>query len=265
MPRCDALGAPPFEVALTDGVLQVRLTKPEKMNALDEGDVETLSALFASTARDEAVRCLLLSGEGRAFCAGRDISSAAPGEDAEAILAHTINPLLQRLHDLPQPTIAAVNGAALGVGLGLALACDIVYASESARFSSPFARLGAALDSGGHYFLPRRMTPGRVLEMIYTGDVIEGAEALRLGLVDRLAPDGLLQSSAEALAQRIADGPQGAFRAQKALIRSSWTLDLSEVLAREAKTQGALAGSDDYAEGVAAFQARRAPQFRRPL
>ncbi|MCR5879633.1 enoyl-CoA hydratase/isomerase family protein [Phenylobacterium sp. J367] len=253
----------PFEAEQAEGLLRIRLARPEKMNALADGDCRALVRLLEDAAGDPAVRCVLITGSGRAFCAGRDISSATAGEDASTILTEVVNPLLQILHDLPQPTIAAVNGAAMGIGLGLALACDIVFAAESARFSSPFARLGAALDSGGHYFLPRRLTPGRTLEMIYTGDVIEGPEALRLGLVDRLTPDRLLEPATEALARRIVEGPQAAFRAQKALIRASETLGLAGVLAEEARIQGELARTSDYAEGVAAFQARRAPQFHR--
>nr|WP_272886924.1 enoyl-CoA hydratase-related protein [Phenylobacterium aquaticum] len=262
MPQPDPAQAA-FEADVADGLLRVRLSRPEKMNALADEDCRALTRLFEGAAKDQAVRCVLITGSGRAFCAGRDLSSATASEDASAILSEVVNPMLQTLHDLPQPTIAAVNGAAMGIGLGLALACDIVFAAEGARFASPFARLGAALDSGGHYFLPRRLTPGRTLEMIYTGDAIEGAEALRLGLVDRLAPDRLLEPAAETLARRFVDGPQAAFRAQKALIRVSETLGLAGVLAEEARIQGELARTPDYAEGVAAFQARRAPQFRR--
>lgn len=254
--------APPIDTELADGVLHIRLAKPEKMNALTEADMDRLAQVFARAAGDANVRCLLLIGLGRAFCAGRDISSAGAGEDAALILRRHVNPMLLALHELPQPTIAAVNGAAMGVGLGLALACDIVYAGESAKFSSPFARLGAALDSGGHYFLPRRLSPGRAMEMIYTGDVIDGAEAVRLGLADRLAPDGVLQAAAVALARRVADGPQAAFQAQKALLGRAGSLSLSEVLEREAELQGDLARTPEYAEGIAAFQARRPPRFR---
>jgi 2-(1,2-epoxy-1,2-dihydrophenyl)acetyl-CoA isomerase len=261
MPTAEAT-ARAIETELADGVLRIRLAKPEKMNALSEADMDALAEALASAAVDANVRCLLLTGLGRAFCAGRDISSAGAGEDAGLILRRHVNPMLLALHRLPQPTIAAVNGAAMGVGLGLALACDIVYVGESAKFSSPFARLGAALDSGGHYFLPRRVSPGRAMELIYTGDVIDGAEAVRLGLADRLAPDGVLQASAAALARRIADGPQSAFQAQKALMRNAASLSLSEVLEREAKIQGDLARTPEYAEGIAAFQARRPPRFR---
>jgi 2-(1,2-epoxy-1,2-dihydrophenyl)acetyl-CoA isomerase len=170
--------------------------------------------------------------------------------------------MLLSLHEHPKPTIAAVNGAAMGIGLGMALGCDIVFAGENALFSSPFAKIGGALDSGGHYYLPRRLSPGRVFEMIYTADTIAGAEAVRLGLADRLAPDGVLLGAVSTLARRIADGPQAAFRGQKAILRRIDALSLTEVLAEEAKLQGSLSSTPEYAEGIRAFREKRPPNFR---
>ena len=251
-----------IETVLAENVLTVRLARPQKMNALTLVEIAALQDVFRSSAADEDVRCLVLTGVGRAFCAGRDISDAAPGEDAGALLADHINPMLMDLHDHPKPTIAAVNGAAMGVGLGLALACDIVFAGESAQFSSPFAKLGGALDTGGHYYLPRRLSIGRVFEMVYTGAPIGGAEAVRLGLADRLAPDGVLQAAAERLARQIAAGPQAAFQGQKAILRRSGQMGLTEVLAEEAQLQGALAATPEYAEGIRAFHAKQPADFR---
>ncbi|MGH6631886.1 enoyl-CoA hydratase/isomerase family protein [Sphingopyxis sp.] len=250
-----------FETQLHGTVLMVVLARPEKMNALRISDVDALRGLFERSATDPAVHCLLVTGQGRAFCAGRDAADAIGGEDAGALLRDSINPMVQALFDLPKPTIAAVNGHAMGVGLGLALACDIVLAGDAARFSSPFARLGSALDTGGHHFLPRRMSIGRVFEMVYTGDAIGGAEAARAGLVDRVVPDAQLMADAAALAERIAAGPQIAFQGQKALLRSLGAAGLDTVLAAEADLQGRLALTPDYAEGIAAFRARRAPVF----
>lgn len=245
-----------------DGVLTVRLSRPDKMNALTPAMIARLHALFIDAAADETVRCLLIEAEGRAFCAGRDLASAEAGEDAEALLAGSINPMLQALHDFPKPSIAAVGGAALGIGLGLAFACDIVYAGHAARFSSPFANLGGALDSGGHYVLPRLLGEHRALELIYTARVLDGRTAERWGLVNRAVPDAVLSSSARRLARRIADGPATAYARQKALVRQSRTLDFAAVLAAEAALQGELSRTADYAEGLAAFQEKRRPDFR---
>lgn len=251
-----------METANSDGVLTIRLTRADKMNALTPEMIGRLHALFVDAADDDAVRCLLIEGEGRAFCAGRDLASAEPGEDAEALLAGSINPMLQALYDFPKPSIAAVNGAALGIGLGLALACDIVYAGHAANFSSPFANLGGALDSGGHYFLPRLIGDHRALELIYTARGVDGRTAEQWGLVNRAVPDAVLASTVRQLARRIADGPATAYARQKALVRNAAALDFAAVLAAEAALQGELSRTADYAEGLAAFQAKRRPDFR---
>jgi len=247
---------------LENNVLTIRLARPEKMNALTVANIATLREAFADAAVNDDVRCIVVTGEGRAFCAGRDISDAQPNEDAHALLADHINPMLLALHHNPKPTVSAVNGAAMGVGLGLALACDIVFAGESAQFSSPFAKLGGALDTGGHYYLPRRLSLGRVFEMIYTAAPIGGVQAVRLGLADRLAPDGVLQASVQRLARQIAAGPQAAFQGQKAILRQIDSLSLEDVLAAEARLQGALASTPEYAEGVRAFREKRPADFR---
>lgn len=243
-------------------VLIVTLVRADKMNALTPSMIAALHQIFLSAAKDDEVRCLLLAAEGRGFCAGRDLSSAARDEDAETILDSTINPMLSALYDFPKPTIAAVNGAAMGIGLGLALACDIVYAGESAGFSSPFANLGGALDSGGHYFLPRLIGLQRALELIYTADVIDGSTAVHWGLANRVVPDGVLKSSTKALAIRIAGGPLAAYVGQKELVRRSADLTHKQVLHHEARLQGALSTTPEYAEGIAAFQSKRRPDFR---
>ena len=250
------------EVTKEGSVLIVRLSRPAKMNALTLDMIQTLRGIFLSAADDSDVRCLLLEAKGRAFCAGRDLSSAAAEEDAETLLNDAVNPMLQALYDFPKPSIAAVNGAAMGIGLGLALACDIVYAGESAQLSSPFANLGGALDSGGHYFLPRLVGNSRALELIYTARILDGRTAERWGLVNRAMPDSVLEPTSRALAQRIANGPAGAFFGQKALVRETHDLSYSAVLAAEARLQGALATTPEYAEGVAAFQQKRRPNFR---
>jgi 2-(1,2-epoxy-1,2-dihydrophenyl)acetyl-CoA isomerase len=256
------LSTPGLETALRDNILTIRIARPEKMNAVSLGEMAALTTAFLNSYEDEAVRCVVLTGAGRAFCAGRDLADAQPDEDGEALLSQVINPMLMALHDHPKPTIAAVNGAAMGIGLGLALACDIVFAGESAVFSSPFAKLGGALDTGGHYYLPRRVGIGLVYEMVYTARRIGGAEAVRTGLADRLSPDAVLMSAVGHLAEQIAAGPQIAFRGQKAILRRLDDLSLADVLAEEARLQGSLASTPEYAEGVRAFREKRPADFR---
>lgn len=244
-----------------DGVLVVLLNRPGKMNSLDETMVAELRDAMTAADADQAVRCVLITGEGRAFSAGRDISSAKPDEDAYDIIANHVNPMLAAIYHCRKPTVAAVNGPAMGVGLGIALACDIVLAADNARMSSPFARLGVALDSGGHYFLPRLVGYHRAMEMVYTSDIIRGKQAAAWGLVNRSVPGTRLRDRSLELAGRIARGPVNAFMAEKAFMRRAATMSYDEVCAAEAKLQDSLMGSPEYDEGLAAFNGKRAPDF----
>lgn len=245
----------------SDGVLLVLLNRPDKMNSLDETMVAELRDAMTAADVDPAVRCVLITGEGRAFSAGRDISSAKPDEDAYDIIANHVNPMLATIYHCRKPTVAAVNGPAMGVGLGIALACDIVIAADNARMSSPFARLGVALDSGGHYFLPRLVGYHRAMEMVYTSDIIRGKQAAAWGLVNRSVPGTRLRDRSLDLARRIARGPVNAFIAEKAFMRRAATMGYDEVCAAEAKLQDSLMGSPEYDEGLAAFNGKRVPDF----
>ncbi len=238
------------------------MERPEKLNALGEAMVADFHAALDQVGD---ARCVLLTAAGRAFSAGRDLSDAEPlTEDAQAILRDTFNPLLQRIADLDVPTVAAVQGACLGVGFGIAFACDIVIAAESARVGSPFARIGAVLDSGAHRYLVERLGPHRALELIYTGRLLSGAEAAAIGLVNRSVPDDALDSEARELAATIAAGPTAAFVESKRIVRglASGPLALGAVLEAEGAAQGRIARSADYAEGITAFQEKRQPTFQ---
>jgi 2-(1,2-epoxy-1,2-dihydrophenyl)acetyl-CoA isomerase len=237
------------------------MNRPDKMNALDATMVAELNELIDKAAADDEVRCLLLTGEGKGFCSGRDISGAEADEDAYTIIVEQFNPLLARLHHFGKPTVAAVNGAAMGVGLGLALACDLVLAADNAKFSSPFARLGVALDSGGHYYLPRLIGYHRAMHLVYTSEIIRGRQAAEWGLVCQSVAGSRLRAVATELAGRIARGPVNAFVGQKALMRRSEQLTYDEVCAEEATLQASLMGSAEYEEGLAAFDAKRDPDF----
>ena len=247
-----------------DGPLaEVRLNRPERLNALDEAMVATFHGVLDEVASAPA-RALLLTAEGRAFSAGRDLQGADPGhEDPAAILRETFNPLLARLHDLPLPTFAAVQGACLGVGLGLALACDVVVAADNARIGSPFARIGAVLDSGAHRHLVDRVGAHRTLELVYTGRLLDGQEAAAMGIVNRSVSAESLEAHVREMAVAVADGPTAAFLESKALVRRMGRepLDLDAVLAAEAEAQGRAGATGDYAEGITAFQEKRAPRF----
>jgi 2-(1,2-epoxy-1,2-dihydrophenyl)acetyl-CoA isomerase len=245
-----------------EGVLVVTMNRPKVMNAADETMVSELKKVYTTTETDDKVRSILITGAGRAFCSGRDISSAAADEDAYDIIHNHVNPMLATIYHFSKPTIAAVNGAAMGVGLGIALACDIVIAADNAKMSSPFANLGVALDSGGHFFLPRRIGIHRALEMAYTSDIIRGKQAADWGLVNFSVAGARLMPRAHILATRIALGPINAFKGQKTLMRASETMNYDEVCEAEAKLQASLMGSAEYAEGLTAFNEKRRPNFR---
>jgi enoyl-CoA hydratase/carnithine racemase len=243
-------------------VAELVLNRPERRNALD-GTARAVLNGFLDELEKDPPRALLLRGEGKGFCAGRDLSDAEPlTEDAEAILRE-MNPTIARIAGLRCPTVAAVQGAALGLGLGLALACDLLVVGESAKIGSPFAAIGAVLDSGSHHFLCSRIGPTRTLELVYTGRFLSGAEAVDWGIATSVHPDDELLGAARSLVAGIAAGPTTAFLLSKDLVAriAAEGLSLDELLAAEAAAQGTAARTHDYGEGITAFQEKRTPTF----
>jgi enoyl-CoA hydratase/carnithine racemase len=243
-------------------VAELVLNRPERRNALDGPARAVLRAVLDELEKDPP-RALLVRGEGKGFCAGRDLSDAQPlSEDGEAIL-RDMNPLIARLHGLRCPTVAAVQGAALGFGLGLALACDLVVVGESAKIGSPFAAIGAVLDSGSHHFLCSRIGPARTLELIYTGRFLSGAEAVEWGIANAVHADEELLGAARSVVTTIAAGPTATFLLSKDLVAriTAGGLSLDEVLDAEAAAQGAASRTADYGEGMTAFLEKRKPTF----
>ncbi len=261
MPESDS--PPSVVLTIEDGVAELVLNRPDKMNAMSDAMVRELAGCLDSVDAGGA-RALLVRGEGRAFCSGRDLAGADPlNEDGEAILRDVFNPLMERVAGLSAPTIAAVHGACLGTGLGLALACDVVYAADDARIGSPFARIGAVLDSGAHAAFVSRVGPHRALELVYTGRLLSGREAAEWGLVNRSVAGADLVRRTRELARAIARGPTAAFLESKRIVRR--ILDESPsytgVLADEAAAQGRASRTHDYQDGIAAFQEKRKPAF----
>lgn len=256
-----------IEITVENGVAEIVLDAPQRMNALDEAALAELQAAYARAAagvESGEVRAVLLRGEGRGFCAGRDISAVDPAEDdATAYLRDRVTPVLRAMSAIPVPTFAAVQGACLGVGLGLAIATDVVYVAEDAKIGSPFANLGATLDSGGHWLFTERLGAHRTLDLIYTAELLSGAEAVQAGLFSRALPaDELLEFTRAKVAQ-VASGATLAFRASKELVAQvrDHRVGLWESLDAENIAQGELCGTADYAEGFQAFQEKRKPEF----
>lgn len=256
---------PDGSVGLTvdDRIGEIVLNAPTKLNALDEGMVAGLGAALEQAER-AGVRALLLRGEGRAFCAGRDIAGVDPAtDDAFGYLDGLIAPLLRRLAAFPAPTFAVAHGACLGVGLGLLIATDVVYVADTARIGSPFANLGAALDSGAHALFVDRLGAHRTLDLVYTAELMTGAEAVAAGLFSRVAPAAEVLPFARERVRRAARGATQAFLASKRLVARirDERAGLWDVLDAENRSQGELSGTADYVEGFTAFREKRAPVF----
>jgi enoyl-CoA hydratase/carnithine racemase len=251
------------EFSVADAVAEIVLNDPAKLNALDERALGELSAAF-DRAKAEGVRAVILRGEGRAFCAGRDISAVDPAtDDALAFLEDLVTPLLHKISEFPAPTFAVATGASLGVGLGLLVASDVVYVADTAKFGSPFANLGATLDSGGHAFFFERLGAHRTLDLIYTAELMTGTEAVALGLFSRVVPEAEVLEFTRERARRVAQGATGAFIASKKLVHQlrDDRVGLWDSIAAENVAQAELCSSADYAEGFAAFQQKRRPVF----
>ena len=251
-------------VTSTGGVATITLNRPAALNALTIPMKERLLAALRAVGADAAVRAVVLTGAGRAFCAGQDLRErlepGAPGLGEELRLR--FNPIVRALRELPQPVIAAVNGVAAGAGASLAFACDLRIAAEGASFVLAFGRIGLVPDSGATWTLPRLVGSARAAEMALLGDAIGATEALRIGLVSRIVPGESLASEAAAMAERLATaGAPGATTATKRLLAAAFDRDLDAALEAEMAAQDRAGAHPDHAEGLAAFLEKRPPRF----
>jgi 2-(1,2-epoxy-1,2-dihydrophenyl)acetyl-CoA isomerase len=248
-------------------VAWLRLARPEKLNALTATMSHELSDALEDIGKDEEIRCVVITGEGRGFCAGQDLSEfqeryeSGERPDIEAHLAETYHRLIPLLLDTPKPVIAGVNGVAAGAGLSLALACDLRIASDAARFTQAFVKIGLVPDSGGTFFLPRIVGYARALELSITGDLIDARRAEEIGLVHRVSPAADFETDLRAEAERLAAMPTAAIAETRHLLLDALTVNLRQALSQEAKAQARMARTDDHLEGVAAFTEKRDPRF----
>ena len=252
-----------LRVEVDGPVATLTLDRPQTLNALTVPVKIALREALESIAADTAVRSVILTGAGRAFCAGQDLAERDEPDAAplEVEVRERYNPIIRALRSMGQPVIAAVNGVAAGAGASLAFACDLRIAAEEARFVLAFGRIGLVPDSGATWFLPRLVGPAKAAELALVGDAMDAAEALQLGLVSRVVPGDQLMTEARALADRLAEGAPLALSLTKGALERSLTVDLDEALEGEAKLQGIAGASADHAEGLAAFREKRQPRF----
>ncbi|WP_371273018.1 enoyl-CoA hydratase/isomerase family protein [Streptomyces sp. MUSC 14] len=255
-----------IEHEVRDHVAYVTLSRPESLNALTPDMRDHLVELFTAASADPEVRALVLTGTGRGFCAGADLRGGGTGErlpgDVARVLRQGAQRLIAAVLDCEKPVLAAVNGTAAGLGAHLALACDLVLAAESARFIEVFVRRGLVPDGGGAYLLPRLLGPRRAKELMFFGDALPAPEAERLGLVNRVVPDGDLEKTARTWAARLAAGPTRALALTKHLVNTSLDADRATAFAAEAWAQEINMTTEDAQDGLRAFVERRAPEFR---
>jgi 2-(1,2-epoxy-1,2-dihydrophenyl)acetyl-CoA isomerase len=263
---------PPFEslsVTLAEGVATLRLDRPDALNAFDRQLGEELLRALRQVAADDAVRAVVLTGEGRAFSSGADLASVREGDvrtpsgapDLQRILTERFNPAIVCIREMPKPVIAAVAGPAVGVGVSLALACDVVMAAESAYFMLAFARIGLVPDGAASLLVPSRVGFTRAARMALLAEAIPAAQAVDWGLIDSVDPDALFADRVTALAARFAAGPTLAYAGVKRQLNEHLFAGIGKQMELEASIQQELVGSHDFHEGLAAFAEKRPPRF----
>lgn len=250
-----------IKVGMSDGVATITLNRPESLNALNATMRGELLAAVKAAGRDEAVRAVVITGEGPGFCSGADLRGGGEEREFRRVLTDEYNPLITALRELPKPAIAAVNGVAAGAGMALALACDLVYAADDARFILAFGRIGLVPDSGLTRTLVRALGRHRAAALIFGGEPLPAPEALAAGLVNAVVPSSELASTVRAAATQLAAAPTRTIALAKRAINHAEDALLAESLAMEAALQELAGRTQDHAEGIAAFGEKREPRF----
>lgn len=259
-----------LQVAAEGGVLTITFNRPESLNAYNEAMSVELSAALKSAAREDAIRCVLLTGAGRAFCSGQDLAeikeryapeNAGKETDFAAHLRQKFNPIVTRLRTLEKPIVAGVNGIAAGAGASFAFACDLRVCARSAAFAMAFTSIGLVPDSGACYTLLQHVGYARAAEMLYLGEKITAQQAYEFGLVNRVVDDAELAEKSREIALKLAALPTRALGLTKRLLNAAWTASLDEQLEHEAFSQFTAGNTTDHREGVRAFLDKRKPAF----
>ncbi len=252
--------------SLESGVLKIILNRPDKLNSFNYGMAEEVQDAFIEAASNSEIRCVLLTGMGRAFCAGQDLEEVVeigkdPSRELSEVVHHTYNPIIKAIRNLEKPVICAVNGTAAGAGANIALACDMVIASEDAKFIQSFSNIGLIPDSAGTYILPRLIGLARATELTFTGRPVKAPEAVTMGMIFKSVPAEELLNEANTLCEHLAKMPTYGLGLTKRGFNAGFSNSLDEQMELEAELQAKAGSSKDYNEGVQAFLEKRKPNF----
>ena len=242
---------------------RITLNRPEKYNSIVREMALSLQSTLANCESDDSIRCILITGAGKAFCAGQDLKEAIDpqGPEIEQIVREHYNPIIKRIREIEKPVIAAVNGVAAGAGANLALACDIVMATQSVKFIQAFSKIGLIPDSGGTYFLPRLIGLPKATALMMTGEPVSAEKAEQMGMIYAVFEDGEFESKSLELAKSISEMPTRGLGYTKNLLNHSLNNSLDNQLDLEADIQALSAKSEDHKEGIQAFLEKRSPVF----
>jgi 2-(1,2-epoxy-1,2-dihydrophenyl)acetyl-CoA isomerase len=258
-----------IQLTISDGVANVTLNRPERLNAWNAQFGDELRDALLKDAADPSVRAVLITGAGRGFSSGADLKdmleqamSGQPVPDVGSLLKERYHPIITGIRELPKPVVAAVNGPAVGIGCSLALACDLIWAAESAVFGLAFVNIGLVPDGGSTFLVPAAVGKARAHEMALLGQPITAEQAFEWGLINKVVPDDQLMDEAGALAKRLAAGPTRSYANSKRALNNSILKIMGEQLDLEAQIQSEMAGTADFTEGVQAFVEKRDPVFK---
>ncbi|MCB0400537.1 MAG: 2-(1,2-epoxy-1,2-dihydrophenyl)acetyl-CoA isomerase [Flavobacteriales bacterium] len=253
-----------IDFKIENGVGIIKLNRPDKFNSFVRQMAFDLQKALDECEKDQAVRAIYLTGEGKAFCAGQDLAEAIDPNQTELpkIVEEHYNPIIERLRNIEKPIVCAVNGVAAGAGANIALACDITLAAESASFIQAFSKIGLIPDSGGTYYLPRLIGMQKAAALMFLGDKVMAADAERMGMIYKAVTDDQLHETAMGMALQLAQMPTKGIGLTKRLLNESYGNDLTQQLNREGELQTEAGKTYDYNEGVNAFLEKRKPEFK---